>query len=112
MCPHADAAPEPGESMPSMDSSLLRSVIPAEYGLGHKPMQGGGEAQTGSCGMAAIRQEDAEPGFPPAGGFPSALWQGTSCWRKSTLACWLNARSWCMAQTRSSPKWGSPCALD
>lgn len=41
--PHADAATEPGESMPSVDVSLLGSVIAAGDGLGCKPKQEGGE---------------------------------------------------------------------
>lgn len=52
--------------MPSMDLSLLGSVVAAEEGLGCKPTQGGSEAQAGPCGMAAVRQEDAEPCFPAA----------------------------------------------
>jgi len=65
-CPHADAASELGKSMPSMDPSLLASVVAAEDGLGREPTQDSGEAKAGLCGMPAVRQEDAEPDFPAA----------------------------------------------
>lgn len=52
--------------MLSIDPSLLGSVFAAEDGLRRKPTQGGGEAQAGLCAVAAVWQEDAEPGFPIA----------------------------------------------